>query len=137
MLHVACYMLFNVPQFIDIEDKIVGPLTARQLGWLGACGVVLLILWSFFDMQTFIMGAIIAVPIALALAFYRPYNQPLIKFINSSISFTIRPKIYIWRRLPERIGPIAKSEKAKESIIPKKTIQSKKIEEVSKLLDQK
>jgi len=37
-------MLFNVPQFIDIEDKIVGPLTAKQLGWLALGSVIALLL---------------------------------------------------------------------------------------------
>jgi hypothetical protein len=46
-------MLFNVPQFIDVEDKIAGPLTVKQVLWLIGMGAVLFIVWTFFDTPTF------------------------------------------------------------------------------------
>ena len=39
-------MLFNVPQYIDVEDKIVGPLTGKQLLWMIGMGIMLLVLWN-------------------------------------------------------------------------------------------
>jgi len=138
MLHASCYMLFNVPQFIDIEDKIVGPLTAKQLGWLALGGVVLLTIWGFFDTETFIIGAIVTVPISITFAFYRPYNQPLNKFIMASFSFMLRPKMYVWKRLPDKIDPIAKAKKeATDKSRSQKKASSQKIEEISRILDQK
>ncbi len=74
-------MLFNVPQFIDIEDKIVGPLTAKQLGWLAAAGIILFVLFNFLDTSAFVIACVIVGTIFGALAFYRPYNQSLINFI--------------------------------------------------------
>lgn len=131
-------MLFNVPQFTDIEDKIVGPLTAKQLGWLAAGGVVLLFTWNLLDLQAFIISAIITGIIFGSLAFYRPYNQPLIKFIFSSTIFVVRPKVYIWRRIFDdsmtQKKPVAK--KATPKITPKKANQEK-IKEISQILDQK
>lgn len=92
-------MHYNVPQFIDIEDKIVGPLTAKQLLWMFGMGAVLLIMWFMIDNKGvfFLLG----IPVALlfvALAFYRPYGQPLSKFIASAFLFVVRPKIYLWKR---------------------------------------
>ncbi len=129
-------MIFNVPQFIDIEDKIVGPLTARQLGWLAAGGVVLLICYGTLDQSAFILSAIIIAVIFGALAFYRPYNQPLIKFILSSVLFATRPKMYIWRRVTEKIQKttIDKKENA-ASVVTKKKFDAQKVADISQLLD--
>ncbi|MFA6047416.1 MAG: PrgI family protein [Parcubacteria group bacterium] len=129
-------MLFNVPQFLDIEDKIVGPLTAKQLGWLGLGGVVALVFWNFLDTQGFIIAAIIIAAVFSAMAFYRPYGQPLIAFLSSSVFYIFRPRMYVWHRLPEKIV-IPKKGKDKNAIIhERKKISGDKIEELSKILNQ-
>ncbi|HAI73956.1 MAG TPA: hypothetical protein DCS28_03790 [Candidatus Moranbacteria bacterium] len=128
-------MLFNVPQFIDIEDKIVGPLTAKQMGWLAMGGVIALVCYSLLDQSAFWISVIIIAVIFGALAFYRPYNQPLIKFILSSISFATRPKMYIWRRISEKTSRSSAKKQTAVSTIGKKNIDAKNIEDVSRLLD--
>jgi len=127
----------NVPQFIDIEDKIVGPLTAKQLGWLALGGVILLVLWALLALPAFIFAAVFVAILFGGLAFYRPYNQPLLSFIMSSVGFMFKPKMYIWKRLPEK--ELAKKAKQKEApvIIQRKALNEGKLEEISKLLDTK
>lgn len=129
-------MQFNVPQFIDIEDKIVGPFTAKQLGWMGAAGVLLLICWNFLDFSAFIIVAIVISAIFGALAFYRPYNQPLLKFLMSSISFLFRPRIYVWRRYYDNMNTRKSPDKSeKGKVFQKKTLDSEKLAEITKRLD--
>lgn len=128
-------MLFNVPQFIDIEDKIVGPLTAKQLGWLAIGGVIMLVLFNYLDNQALIPAAIIISVVFGALAFYRPYNQPLVTFIFSSISFLFRPKIYIWRRFSDNIKKVAKTSQNKGSAPTEKKKNYKKITDISNIVD--
>ncbi|EKD71060.1 MAG: hypothetical protein ACD_46C00281G0001, partial [uncultured bacterium] len=48
-------MLINVPQYIDVEDKVAGPLTIKQLGWLIALGIMLLILWNVVPLAGFLV----------------------------------------------------------------------------------
>jgi hypothetical protein len=128
-------MLFNVPQFINIEDKIVGPLTAKQLGWLALGGVVLFVLFTLLDSTAFIIAAVIVGIIFGALAFYRPYNQSLVNFIGSSISFVFRPRLYVWKRYGENVKPVRKTAEKSEPTAKKKMLNSQKIEEISKRLD--
>jgi hypothetical protein len=129
-------MIFNIPQFIDKEDKIVGPLTAKQLGWLFGAGSILLVLWNVLDASAFYLSAAPIILIASALAFYRPYNQPLIKFIFSTLLFLFREKTYIWKRLPEKNMPIKKAPpKAAAVLNQDRRTNSEKISEISKLLD--
>jgi hypothetical protein len=91
-------MLFSVPQYIDVEDKVAGPLTVRQVLWMIGMGAVLLILWNMLEKAPFYAVAVPTVCVFMAFAFYRPYNQPLITFIGSAIFFVVRPKVYVWDR---------------------------------------
>lgn len=91
-------MRFEVPQFIDIEDKIFGPLTWRQFLYLGGgvgMGVTIFIVWGFF---VFIL---IGLPLALvagALAFYPINNRPFIFFLEAIYNYLIGKKLYLWRQ---------------------------------------
>lgn len=73
-------MRFEVPQFIEIEDKIFGPLTWRQFlylgGGIGAAVVMFLVL-------PFIFFVIFGIPLALlsaALSFYPVNSRPFSYF---------------------------------------------------------
>ena len=91
-------MQFNVPQFIEIKDKIIGPLTMRQFLYILAGVAALGGLWFFIELWLFI---IITIPIAifcLMLAFYKFNGRPFIYFVGSMINYLIKPKLYLWKR---------------------------------------
>lgn len=91
-------MRFEVPQFIDIEDKIFGPLTWRQFLYLGGgvgMGVVL------FFVTNFIVFLIIGLPLALlagALAFYPVNNRPFSFFLEAIVNYLKGTKFYVWKK---------------------------------------
>ena len=64
-------MQFRVPQFIDIEDKVIGPLTLKQFAYvLGAAGFAFLI-WTFISIK--IIAVILIIPLSglfLSFAFF-------------------------------------------------------------------
>ena len=94
-------MQFEVPQFIDIEDKIFGPLTWRQFLYLGGgvgMGVVL-----FFTTSIFIF-LLIGLPLAVlagALAFYPVNNRPFSFFLEAIFNYLGSSKLYLWRKKDE------------------------------------
>jgi len=96
-------MRFEVPQFIEIEDKIFGPLTWRQFLYLGGgvgMGVVLFLTTSF------IIFLIIGLPLGLlagALAFYPVNNRPFSYFLEAMVNYVKGTKLYIWRQKKEII----------------------------------
>ena len=109
-------MLSNIPQFIDVEDKVAGPLTAKQVLWMVGMGGVLFIVWTFFDTTTFFVLAIPIIILFALFAFYRPYNQSLLSFSINAVLFLFRPKIYTWDRpgsikqspvKPKEDGPVS------------------------------
>lgn len=96
--HITLFMRFEVPQFIDIEDKIFGPLTWRQFLYLGGgvgLGIVL------FFTTPFIIFTLIGLPLALlavALAFYPVNNRPFSFFLEAVLNYLSSNKLYLWRK---------------------------------------
>lgn len=129
-------MLINVPQYIDVEDKIAGPLTAKQLGWMIAMGVILLILWNMVPAPVFF---ILGIPIALlfaGLAFYKPYGQPLGSFAIFGIMYFFRPKIYVWKRAPQNILNVPQKVQTKVVVAaPDKHLSAQSLRNLAELLD--
>lgn len=94
-------MQFEVPQFIEIEDKIFGPLTWRQFLYLGG-GIGMAVVMFF--MLPFILFAIFGIPLALlagALSFYPINNRPFSYFLEAVINYVTKPKLYLWRKKEE------------------------------------
>ena len=91
-------MQFKVPQFLDIEDKIFGPLTFSQfvylVGGAGLCYVIFKLLGLLFS----IIPILIVAGIALALTFYRPNNKPLVEMVESALKYSMQSKLYVWKR---------------------------------------
>lgn len=91
-------MQFEVPQFIEVEDKIFGPLTWRQFVYL-AGGIGMAVAMFFF--LPFILFAFFGIPLAIlaaALAFYPVNNRPFSYFLEGVVNFLFRPKRYLWRK---------------------------------------
>lgn len=91
-------MQFEVPQFIEVEDKIFGPLTWRQFVYLG--GGIGMAVVMYFTLP-FILFAIFGIPLgmlAAALAFYPINSRPFSYFLESFFNYLSRPKRYLWRK---------------------------------------
>ena len=92
-------MNFQVPQFIEVEDRIFGPLTFKQFAYIaGGAGTIFLI-WSLVPIH-FIAIIVIApvAALALALAFYKVNNRPFILVMESAFRYLLSTKLFIWRK---------------------------------------
>ena len=101
MLTTCCIlgvMRFEVPQFIEIEDKIFGPFTWKQFVYLGGgvgLAVVLFFVAPFF--VSFIVGIPLSI-LAAALAFYPVNSRPFSVLLESMWEFYKNERTYYWRR---------------------------------------
>ena len=92
-------MRFEVPQFIDVEDKIVGPFTWRQFVYIAGGIGILVTLWLVLD--SFLLFILIGLPIgalAASLAFQRVNNRPFSIFLESFFSYLTKNKVYLWKK---------------------------------------
>lgn len=91
-------MRFEVPQYIDVEDKIFGPLSWRQFLYLGGgigMGVALFLTTNWFIF--FLVGLPISV-LAGALAFYPINNRPFSFFLEAIVVYFKSNHLYLWRQ---------------------------------------
>lgn len=91
-------MRFEVPQFIEIEDKIVGPLTWKQFVYLaGGVGFITVLYFTL----PFILFLVFALPFGIlagSLAFHKVNNRPFSIFLESVLSYSGKAKLYLWRK---------------------------------------
>lgn len=88
--------MFTVPQFIDVEDKIIGPITTRQfIISLFALGFMVLS-WKLFSFGIFVVVALIDFVICFPLAFVKINGRPFHYFILNIIQTTKKPNLRIW-----------------------------------------
>jgi len=128
-------MMSSVPQFIDVEDKIVGPLTWKQLLWMIGMGAVLLTLFSYVDTTLFVILAIPIVLLFVAFAFYRPNGFSLTSFVFYAILFLFRPKIAVWKKSPNQEQQKEPAKIKPESIAPTKVMDKEKLATLARMLD--
>ena len=113
-----------VPQYIDVEDKIVGPLTWKHLGWMFGGGGIVVVAFLMLDKMTFFIVAIPVILFTAALAFYKPNGVPFVEFLGYGFTFIFRPKTYTWQRE-------ATPQKVKKNTNPAKIETSSKEKELT------
>lgn len=89
-------MQFQVPQFIEVEDKIFGPMTFKQFvyvaGGAGTCYLLYRVL-PIFLAAPLILGV---GGLAAALAFMQFNGRPFILGLENAVFFFFRSKLYLW-----------------------------------------
>ena len=87
---------FQVPQFIETEDKIVGPLTIRQFIYLAVAGALSGVCYLIFQPFLAVILTLIFMGIGGMLAFVKVNGRTMITFILSAFSYIWNPKLYLF-----------------------------------------
>jgi hypothetical protein len=99
-------MRFAVPQFIDVDDKVVGPLTFKQAAYVvGAGGFALMLITSI----GFVWGVVLGTPLyalAGALAFVKINNRPFSLVLFSMLNYAVHKKLYLWKKTEQQIQQV-------------------------------
>ncbi len=96
-------MRFEVPQFIEVEDKIFGPFTWRQFVYLAGGFGAAVVAYLFLPFFLFILIGLPIGGLAVLLAFYPVNNRPFILFLESAVQFYKRHRLYRWRKKSEMV----------------------------------
>jgi len=127
---------YIVPQFIDIEDKILGPITTRQFLIVVVCGILLFLAYRFSTMNLFILQASAIVLIGGSMAFLRINGMPFHLFLLNFLSSLTRPSLRIWyKETSENFEPKNKANQEQEVFIPRQAVTSKKLSELALIVD--
>jgi len=87
---------FVVPQFIDSEDKILGPVTARQFVILMIVGFTDFLLFKLLPFVQFLLVAIPLIVLGGILAFVKINGQPFHFFLLNIIQTFRKPALRVW-----------------------------------------
>jgi PrgI family protein len=109
-------MQFQVPQFIEVEDKIFGPLTFKQFVYIAGGAGLSYLLWRVLPLYLaapFIIGA---AGLGTALAFMQYNGRPFILALEHGFYYLTRSKLYLWnneRRERNKIAALQKQTSAR------------------------
>lgn len=87
---------FTIPQFIDVEDKIIGPITTRQFVIILGSMLVMAIFYKLFDFSLFLTSSAVVFIIMIAFAFVKVNARPFHLFLLNLVQTFKRPKLRIW-----------------------------------------
>jgi hypothetical protein len=92
-------MQFPVPQFTDVEDRIIANLTLRQFGILFAAGVIIFLFFSATKsvVGTAIVFLLVGVP-SLLIAFMKVNGRPLYRTASHLIGFFTHPREMLFHK---------------------------------------
>jgi hypothetical protein len=124
-------MQFEVPQFIEIEDKIFGPLSWRQFLYLGG-GIGFAV--ALFLKTHILIFIFIGLPVALlsgALAFYPVNNRPFSYFLEAVVNYFTKDRLYLWRKSE----PIIHKQSEHSAVVPEhlQNLRTRKTGDISSL----
>lgn len=91
-------MRFEVPQFIEVEDKIFGPVTAKQFVFLSGGVGMAIVLFMTTNFLIFVLFGLPLGGLAVLFAFYKINNRPFSIFAESFLQYMGRNKLYLWRK---------------------------------------
>jgi hypothetical protein len=124
-------MQFKVPQFIDIEDKVVGNLSFKQFAYLaGGAGlsyISIKVLPGFLAL--FITPALAG--LALALTFIKINDKPFSHALEAFIKYYSKSRLYLWKKQETRIE---KKEQSQQTPL-RATLSESKLKTLSWSLD--
>lgn len=129
-------MQFRVPQNIDLEDKVIGPMTLKQFVYVLAGGMLDYVCFLIFDTTLFILLALPITLFFLAMAFAKVQDQPFPKFLQNFIIFLFIPKQRVWNKKAKPVKLVSKKlDDNTEQKFEPKDVKTGEIEKISQILD--
>ena len=130
---------FTVPQFIDVEDKIFGPITTRQFVILLIAALVIFIAFKLADTTLFIFLLAVVGGFSLILAFVKINGQAFHYFILNIIQTMRRPSRRVWNKqyTKAELNELRHSHdvEVEEKIVPIKKLSYNRIRDLSLLVN--
>ncbi len=90
-------MEYHVPQFIEIEDKIVGPLTLKQFIYIAGTGGLCIVAFAYLPIIFAILVSIPIVALGAMLSFYKINGKPFVEVLEAGFNYYTSAKLFLWK----------------------------------------
>lgn len=94
-------MKFQVPQFIETETKIIGPLTLRQFLFVAGGISMAAVAWILLDGIPFFIVAFLILAFFGGLAFAKIDDQPMLNYLAYALAYLLGAKQAVYK-VPEQ-----------------------------------
>lgn len=91
-------MEYQVPQFIEVEDKIVGPLTLKQFIYLAGTAGLCTIFFFTLPLIFAILASIPIIALGVALAFYKMNGKSFVQVLEAGFAYYTKGKLFLWKK---------------------------------------
>jgi hypothetical protein len=127
-------MRYQVPQFIEVEDRIFGPLTIKQFVYVVGGFGISFVLWKLLPIYISIFLIAPILGFSLALAFYKINNRPFIIVVESALRYVLNNKLYLWeKREPKKEKGVTIATETRKIAVPK--LSESKLKDLAWSLD--
>ena len=89
---------YQVPQFIEVEDKIFGPFTLKQFLYLAGGAGLCLVFFTLLPLWAAIPLMLPVIAFASALAFFQINGRPFIMAVEHAVGYFFGSKLYLWQQ---------------------------------------
>lgn len=136
-------MQYTVPQFIDVEDKIIGPISVRQfLTFLVGFAIIFAnyeLVYKLFlpNFWAFMISSIFIFAVTGTFAFLKINGKPFHYFLLNLLVTLQKPRLRVWNKRLERTDLVRREEVVEivEAIPVKKPLTISKLTELSLIVD--
>ena len=139
-------MQFPVPQFIDVEDKIIGPFTLKQFGFIFGGGLIEVLLFRTLGLGIvfFLLGIPIAL-LTLGISFGQFNGKHIYEVIPVFLKFLGEPKVLVFHKnrsvsnlqiTPITVETFQNIQKQNAAPAEQEPVQNR-LKNLSRMLDQK
>ncbi|OGG87125.1 hypothetical protein A3B87_00310 [Candidatus Kuenenbacteria bacterium RIFCSPHIGHO2_02_FULL_39_13] len=131
---------FVAPQFIDVEDRIIGPITTRQFIIMVIGGVVVFVAYKILDTAGFILVTLATLLMVIIFGFVKINGRRFHEFVGSMVEAIKRPKVRVWYKSVPMSAVVAENrnkqvDALKTDFIPRKSIKPKKLKDLALIVD--
>lgn len=130
----------TVPQFLDVEDQIIGPISVRQFIEMLIGAMIIFIFYKLFDFSLFIVTGVPTFMITVVFAFAKINGQSFHLFLLNFIATLKSPKLKIWKKVISEHDVKAAAKMVGEQatvkvLTPRRPISAASLSELSLIVD--
>jgi len=127
---------FIVPQFIDIEDKIFGPITTRQFIIMIITGLLVFLSYKLAEFNLFLLQGGFLLVVGGTLAFLKINGAQFHIFVLNFISQLRKPEKRVWQKeVSVEVKAKSDNKSEPEIFIPKQHLNASKLSELALIVD--
>lgn len=126
-------MHFQIPQFIEVEDTVIGPFTFKQ--FIYVLGGLSLSYTIYKSLPLFLAAPIVVavMGLALALAYYKVNERPFILTLEAGFYYLVKKKLYLWKKQEKKTTHKEIIKAPQQTFVPK--LSEHKLKDIAWSLD--